>query len=151
MKQSFTSNKSSIMKKSKYQQFFHCLHTTFICILVQFLVEYKNYSNKRHIQRCGAYQWGGAFQREALISMWIPKGEAHFLGSVLIRGNTFLFVLKQSYICYYIICMTVPSSCVTLEEKCFRFTCLQLLYHAAAVSDKHILFQFSTGYSLGKV
>ena len=40
---------------------FYCLHTGFICTLVQLLVEYSSYSNKRRIQRCGAYySRGGA-------------------------------------------------------------------------------------------
>ena len=40
------------MKKSKYQQYFHCF---IVCILVPYviwlLVEYINYCNKRHIQK----------------------------------------------------------------------------------------------------
>ena len=54
---------------------FYCLHASFICILVQLLVEYSGYSNKRHIQSRGTYQ------REALILMCIPKSAA------LIRGQ----------------------------------------------------------------
>ena len=50
-----------MMKKSKCQQYFYCLYTNFICILVQLLVEYGNYYNKRRIQRCGSYQRGGAY------------------------------------------------------------------------------------------
>ena len=67
----------------------YCLYTRSICILVQFLVEYRDYSNKRHIQRCGAQQRGSAYQREALVSMWIPKGAALIRGNVLIRKLQF--------------------------------------------------------------
>ena len=64
------------MKKSEYQQYFHCFIVCILgpCILVQLLVEYSNYSNKHGIQRCGTYYKGGAYWREALISVWIPKG-----------------------------------------------------------------------------
>ena len=49
-------------KTTKYQQYFHCfMHTGSIFILVELLVEYVNYSNKRRIQRCGAHQKGGAY------------------------------------------------------------------------------------------
>ena len=34
---------------------FHCLNTRSICILVKLLLEYSNSSNKRRIQRSGAY------------------------------------------------------------------------------------------------
>ena len=53
----------NILKKSKYQQYFrfYCLHTSFVFILVQLLVEYSNYSNKCRIQRCGVYQGEGAY------------------------------------------------------------------------------------------
>ena len=61
--QIYTINKTNIMKKTKYQQYFHCcycLHTTSICILVQLLVEYGNYSNKSRIW------WPGTYQRKRL-------------------------------------------------------------------------------------
>ena len=48
------------MKKSKYQQYFHCLHTSSKCILVWLLVEYINYCNKHRIQKCGTYYKRGA-------------------------------------------------------------------------------------------
>ena len=54
----FTINKPNKMKKSKYQQYFHCFIVCIpssIRILVYLLVEYSNYSNKRRIQRCEAY------------------------------------------------------------------------------------------------
>ena len=128
--QIFTINKPNIMKKSKYQQYFHCF---IVCILIPYafwlgyqqnisilvicaafrsvalitgealirgrrlfqcgypkvryllkdgvylrvwlLAEFSNYSDKRHIKKCGAYQ------REVLISMWILKS------MVLIRGR----------------------------------------------------------------
>ena len=65
----FTINKSNITKKPKYQQYFllfYSLHIYFMCILVQLLVAYSNYSNKHYIirgrclfhvdtKRCSAY------------------------------------------------------------------------------------------------
>ena len=49
-----------------------------VYLKVWLLVEYSNYSNKCHIQKCEAYQ------REMLISMWITKGV------LLIRGRRLL-------------------------------------------------------------
>ena len=51
------------MKKSKYQESFHCF---IVCILVPYvfvwlLVEYINCCKKRRIQRCNAYYKGGAY------------------------------------------------------------------------------------------
>ena len=112
-----TINKPNIMKKSKYQQYFHCficLHTNkSICILVQLLVENSNYSIKCHIQRCGAYQKGGTYQRQALISMWIPKDAA------LIRVRRLLeeiWYLQVFYVSFYLIFFMI-----VLSDFCFVF------------------------------
>ena len=70
----FTINKLLVMKKyfnniSTIFQLLYCLHTSSIDISVQLLLEYSNYSKKRHIQRCRTYQTGDAYQSEALMSI----------------------------------------------------------------------------------
>ena len=75
---------------------FYCLHTNSICILLQLLVKYGNYSNKRCICRCCPYQRGGAYQREALISMQIPKGAALFRRRCLFEARRLLENIRQS-------------------------------------------------------
>ena len=77
------------MKKSKYQQYFHCLHTSSICILVYLLVEYSNYSNKCRIQRCGTYQ------REALISIRISKYAGLIRGQHLFEARWLLEEIQR--------------------------------------------------------
>ena len=76
--QIFPVNKPNRMKKSIYQQYFHnfitCTLFPYVCTIfyqqniVTILIG--------RIQRWGEYQRGGAYQREAIISMRIPKGAA---------------------------------------------------------------------------
>ena len=57
-------------------------------MLVWLLVEYSNYSNKHR------FRGVAVIRREALISLWIPKGAAFDLGSALIRGNTVFIIIS---------------------------------------------------------
>ena len=67
----------------KCQQYFHCF---IVCILGPYAFRFRFQWNIVTIlisiitiglvQRCGAYQRGNLYQREALISMWITKGAA---------------------------------------------------------------------------
>ena len=59
-------------------------------------MEYGNYSNKRHIQSCGAYQKRGTYQREVLLSMWIPKGATLIRRRRLFTARCLLEEIQQS-------------------------------------------------------
>ena len=72
------------MKKSKYQQYIHCFIS---CILGPYAFWFSFQQNIvtiliSTVLRGAPLIIGEAYQREALISMWIPKG------ATLIRGNT---------------------------------------------------------------
>ena len=105
------------MTKSTDQQYFivYCLHTRSIYIFVQVLVEYSNYSNKPCIQRCSAYQKGGASQHGALISMWIPRGVGLIRGRCLFEAWHLLEEIQEiqylysTYIHKYIHASIHPS------------------------------------------
>ena len=73
---------------------FYCLHSSSICMLVQLLVKYGNYSNKRRVYRCGVYK-GGTYLRKAFISMWIPKGEVLIRERCLIETRCLLQKIRS--------------------------------------------------------
>ena len=80
------------MKKSKYQKYCHCffVYSSSICILVQLLVEYGNYSNKRSIQRCGSYQRGSLIRGRRLFQCGHPKVRRLLQGGAYLRLGTYL-------------------------------------------------------------
>ena len=85
----FTSIKPNIMKKSKYQHYFNGFIN---CMLVPYTFWFNYQQNMVFILwlLCITYQRGGAYQREALTSMQIPKC------AVLIRGSCSLEARRLS-------------------------------------------------------
>ena len=71
MKQIFTINKTNIMKKSKYQQYFRCFS---VCILVPYAFCFSFQQNIVTILISTVFRGAALIRGEALISMWIPKG-----------------------------------------------------------------------------
>ena len=87
---------SKINQISTIFPLFYCMYSSFICILVQLLVEYGNYSQKRRIQRCSAYERGGAYWREALISMQIRKDTELIRGRHLFENRRLLEEIRYA-------------------------------------------------------
>ena len=92
----------------------------------------QNYSNKRRIQSCLTYQRGGGYQREALISMWIPKCAALIRGNTMLRNDCHNGVLSAHMIRFSIrIVKTCSES--TIQVNCIRpqkiFQTIKRKYH----------------------
>ena len=89
------------MRKSKYQQYFHCF---IFGVLVPYALWFS------YIQR------GGTYQREAFILIWMPKGAALIRGQCLFEARRLLEEIRclsffhQSYFSFYLIILLVISS-----------------------------------------
>ena len=93
MKQIFTIIKPNIMKKSKYQQYFHCF---IVCILVPNAFWFGCWQNILTIVISTAFRSVALITREAL-----TRGRRLFqcgYSKVLIRGNMVLLGLEQLYL-----------------------------------------------------
>ena len=75
----FTINNPNIMKKSKYQQYFYCF---IFCLLISYAFWFSYQQNIVTVLISAGFGGEALIRGEALISMWIPEGEA------LIRRNT---------------------------------------------------------------
>ena len=102
------------MKKiqiSKIFSLFCYLRTSSISTLVQLLVEYGNYSKKRHIQRCGAYQRGGAYFNENTQRCCACQRTALISDPVLVIVNTVYTLFPPMKLQIFYIFMRV-SQCI---------------------------------------
>ena len=70
---------------------FHYLHT----INHVHIVEYSNYSNKRRIWSCGAYQRGSTYQRDYYYYCFYSYHESGFLSHIYIQVNRLFTPVKQ--------------------------------------------------------
>ena len=93
-KQIFTISKPNIMKKSKYQHYFHRF---IVCMLVPYAFWFNYQQNMVTVLwlPCGIYQRGGTYQSKLLISIWIRKGVALIRGNTVCGTKTSRFIKKQ--------------------------------------------------------
>ena len=91
------------MKKSKYQQYFHCF---IVCILGPHAFWFNFQQNIVNIPISAVFGSAALIRRKVLISMWIPKSAVLIRGQRLFEVRCLLEEIRYTYITYYCIICT---------------------------------------------
>ena len=91
------------MKKSKYQQYFHCF---IVCILGPHAFWFNFQQNIVNIPISAVFRSAALIRRKVLISMWIPKSAVLIRGQRLFEVRCLLEEIRYTYITYYCIICT---------------------------------------------